>query len=329
MTETDDLKLEQLVRQAGHRTPLPEDIKARLEESFRKELQQARQKELRRKVQILVGIAASIILAVTLMVLNSKPPELTELATVERSKGQVFWQHEDQSGPLRSGNQIQENDIIRTAEGWLALKSKNIDINIRLDRETEIQFLGGNSVRLFKGSLYIDSGTSTKSRSFRILTDGITVEHVGTQYLVSSDSSGISVAVREGEIIIATKNQRIRSSALGKIGQLTKIGEDHQFTTTDIITHGPRWAWANQVAPQISIDGMSLDHFLHWVARQTGMTIRYESPAIQEAAVNMTLAGPHPTEAGILDILKTAMRTTPFHASIANGEISIGVQTDS
>ncbi len=325
MTEADEQKLERLVRHAGRRTPLPDDIRARLENTFRKELHLARGRKLRRKLQIYSGIAASIFLTVALVLFNNQRLERPEVATVERSKGQTFWQNEVQKGPLRSGNKIQANDIIRTSEGWLAIKPHGFNIDIRINRMTEIEFIDQESVRLVKGSLYIDAGRSAEHQSFRILANGISIEHVGTQYLVSSGSDGISIAVREGEVVIAARDQLVRSSAFGNAAQLTKIDANHKFSTTSILTHGQLWSWASTVAPDIDTNGMALDDFLEWVARESGMTIVYASADIREAASkDVILKGPIPTE-DVLVALQMAMPLTPFRASITNGVIHVDI----
>lgn len=323
MTEADEQKLEELVRKAGRRPPLPEDVKARLENSFRKELNMVRGKALRRRVQIVTGIAASIILAVALIVSNNQESEPAQIASVERNKGQTFWRNDERSGPLRPGDQIQPNDVVRTSEGWLAITPNGLDIDIRLNRMTEVKFLDRGTVRLIKGSLYIDAGPAAKHQPFRILTDGIAIEHVGTQYLVSSGDGEISIAVREGEVIIEVENQLVRSNASNNTGQLTIIDEFHQFTTTSILTHGQYWDWASKVAPDINTDGMPLNHFLEWVARESGMTIVYSSADIRDGASNdVILKGSIPTE-DVMVALQMAMPLTPYRASVRNGVINV------
>jgi len=325
MTEADENKLEELVRQAGRRTPLPDDVRARLEDSFRKELNMVQRKRLRRRAQILSGIAASFILAVLLIVFNSQRPDRPEIASVERTRGHTFWQYDEQTGPLRPGNLIKPNDVVRTSEGWLAITPSGLDIDIRLNRLTEVIFLDRETVRLIKGSLYIDAGLGAKHQAFRILTNGIAIEHLGTQYLVSSDDDGISIAVREGEVLIEIKDQLVRSNASDNAGQLTKIDQFHQFTTTRILTHGQYWDWASKVAPDINTDGMPLNHFLEWVARESGMTIVYSSAEIRDAASNdVILQGPIPTK-DVMAALLLAMPLTPFRASVADGVITVEI----
>ena len=332
MTEADDQKLEQLVRQAGRRTPLPEEARSRFEESFRAELQVTRHRRLRHRLQFVSGIAASIVLAVAVVLVRNQPVEVDVIANVTRSHGQTFWQHDDEGGPLRSGNQIQPNDIIRTTEGSLAIRPGGANIDIRLDHMTEIEFVNGRSMRLIKGSVYIDAPISklkagSGHQSFTTLVNGIAVDHIGTQYLVSIDEQGISVAVREGEVMIATGQQRHRSRASNNGGELIEFHDDHSFTTTRIVTYGERWAWANTLAPDIETDGMYLADFLDWVARETGFTIAYASPEIKQVVQyrggdGLRLMGNRGTE-DVFKALGAAMRNTQFSASIEEGVITI------
>lgn len=330
MTETDDQKLEQLVRLAGHRTPLPEEARSRFEESFRKELQATRNRRLRHRLQFASGIAACLVLAVALLLVRNQPVEVEVIATVERSHGQTFWQHDEEGGPLRSGNQIQPNDIIRTSAGSLAIRPRAVNIDIRLDRMTEIEFIDGQSMRLIKGSVYInvpslEPEASAGLQPFTTLVNGIAVNHIGTQYLVSSTEQGISVAVREGEVMIATNHQRHRSRATDKGAELVEIHADHSITKTRIVTYGERWAWANILAPDIETDGMYLVDFLDWVARETGFTIAYASPDIRllvQGKDGPILRGSRGTE-NVFKALGGVMRNTQFIASIDAGVITI------
>ncbi len=332
MTESDDQKLEHLVRRAGRRTPLPEDVRSRFEESFKKELLITRKRRLRHRLQFTSAIAASLVLAVILVLVRNQPMEVEIIAAVERSHGQTFWQRDDEGGPLRSGNRIQPNDIIRTSAGSLAIKPSGTSIDVRLNHMTEIEFVNGRSMRLIKGSVYIDAPISklkagSGHQPFTTLVNGIAVDHIGTQYLVSSTELGISIAVREGEVLIETDQQRHRSRAYDNGGELVEFHDDHSFTRTKIMTYGDRWAWANTLAPDIETDGMYLADFLDWVARETGFTIAYASSDIMQVVQSkgedkVVLIGSHRTE-DVFKALGDTMRTTQFSASIEEGVITI------
>lgn len=332
MTDADDQKLEQLVRQAGRRTPLPDETRSLFEASFRKELQRTRNRRLRHRLQWTAGIAASFVLAVVLVLDRNQPAEIELIATVERSYGQTSWQQDDEGGPLRAGNRIQPNDIIRTAAGSLAIRPSGSSIDIRLDRMTEIEFVNSQSLRLMKGSIYIDAPvlkhtSGTAHQPFTTLVDGFEVNHIGTQYLVSFGEQGISVAVREGEVIIETDQRQYRSRAFDHNGELIEFRDGHSFTTTSITTYGDRWAWANTLAPDIETDGMYLVDFLDWVARETGFTIAYASPDIMQRVElkgedAIVLIGSRQTE-DVFKVLEEVMPNTQFSASIEEGVITI------
>jgi hypothetical protein len=91
------------------------------------------------------------------------------------------------------------------------------------------------------------------------------------------------------------------------------------------LTHGQYWDWASKVAPDINTDGMPLNHFLEWVARESGMTIIYSSAEIRDAASNdVILKGRIPTE-DVLVALQIAMPLTPFRASVSDGVITVEI----
>jgi FecR protein len=328
MTETEDQKLAHLVRQAGHRTPLPEDARRRFEAAFRRELGSSRRKQLRSRFQIGCGIAAGIALVTLMLLIRNQPVEAVVIATVKQSHGQTFWLNDDEGGPLRPGNRIQQNDIIRTSEGSLALQPDGGGVDIRLTRMTEIEFTSAQSMRLLEGSVYVDADASPLP--FTILADGVQVDHLGTQYLVSSTERGISVAVREGEVMIVTRQVKHRSRARQNAGELIEFQDDDNFTVSRIMTYDERWAWTNTLAQDIETDGMYLVDFLTWAARETGYSVAYASADIMQAVQYkgkdtraLVLLGNHRTE-DVFKALEAVMRTTQFSASIGQGVITIG-----
>ncbi len=319
---TTDEKLEQLVRRAGKRTPLPDEVKQRLQTSFRRELQLNMRKRNRAKVLVLSGIAASILIAISFLILNDSPRPTSVIAKIERSEGETFWQYEDESGPLSYGNIIQPHDFIHTMEGSLSIRLENSSVNLRLGRMTEIEFIGKSSVRLVSGDIYVDAQPDGNHHSFSIRVNEIEVKHLGTQYLVSSNEDGISIAVREGEVIIKSRKQEFHSKGTTGKGELVSVSRTNKLTRSPINTHGSRWAWVNQMAPTIETNNMPIDKFLSWIARETGLKLVYNSPEILEAFHTELIKGSIPTE-DALRALDIVMNTTKYSVIIYEGTIKI------
>ena len=92
--------------------------------------------------------------------------------------------------------------------------------SLRIGANTRIRFVSVASAFLEDGRVYFDSrpglaaGTEAgASPDFLLETDRGTVRHVGTQYMVESDASGLVVSVREGEVEIegGTYEERVSS----------------------------------------------------------------------------------------------------------------------
>ncbi len=321
MTDTDDLRIEELLRAAGPRPPLPDEMKNRLEASFRTELLASRRKLVRRNMYLGAGLVASLVLTVMTYLNWQQPVSLEVIAKVQRSSGQTYWQQGRETGPLRSGNLVHTDDILRTAEGWLAISPPGSDIEIRLDRMTEVRAARENSIELISGSVYVDVHSAAIHQPFTIYAQGISIDHIGTQFMVSMNEQNVSVAVREGEVVIESKEQRIRGRATTDEAALVELDSDHHLVTSKIKKHGDRWEWASTFAPEIDTDGMSIGEFLNWIARETGTRILYTS-AEARAGANERIVGTIPT-GDVLQALDTAMSLTRFNAVIEDGVIIV------
>ena len=162
-TNNTEEKVAELVRGAGKRTPLPEDVRERLENSFRAELTNTQRRHRMSQTSIAGALAASLFISVFLVFQFTGNEQRLEVATVARDKGEVNWRHLEESGPLRRGNTIQLGDVLTTGEGAASLNPSGANIDIRLDRMTEITFIDPTTIQLNRGAVYIDSDPVQKS----------------------------------------------------------------------------------------------------------------------------------------------------------------------
>ena len=75
---------------------------------------------------------------------------------------------------------------------------------------------------------------------------------------------------------------------------------------------GAEWQWIEAVSPAISVDGMSVFDFLHWVGRETGHAIRFESATAEALARDSLLKGS--VNAGPRAELRLRMMTVDLEA---------------
>lgn len=110
------------------------------------------------------------------------------------------------------------------------------------------------------------------------------MEHIGTQYMVTSNANEVSIAVREGGIRYLGKSGTVTSHALKNEAELIKINRSGLASRRTIPTSGEQWRWVNNIAPDFSTEGKSLLMILNWAARETGRQISFATEEIRQQA---------------------------------------------
>ncbi len=322
-TIPDDEKLEALMRGAGPRTPLPDDIRHRMEATFRRELSQTQRNFRLRRVSAIAGIAATLLVAILLYVNPTTNQGRPIVADTTGQTGETTWRYEDESGPLRSGNVIRVNDVLRTGDGSVSLLLADSAIDIRLAPMSEITFSGPDELHVLAGAVYIDSGGD--SHPLTVTAGEVYVQHIGTQYVVSKQDMEIEVAVREGEITITHAKDIASARASAGKAQLMVFSSDGRRETSMIEAFDDRFIWAAKLSPSITTDGLPINDFFQWVGRQTGYRVVYTSEALASLTRSETIVGNFNTS-DALSALGKVERTTPFNTLVDHeaGTITIG-----
>lgn len=168
--------------------------------------------------------------------------------------------------------------------------------SLRVAANTRIEFVAGDEIYLRSGKVYFDSTPSelltavssgSKEARLRIRTDQGVVTHLGTQYMTESNDGELIISVREGEVMIDGNYHQ--ETALD--GQRISITGSARGSVSNLPRHGGAWSWVEEVAPLVSTDGRSVDEFLHWVSRETGLKVEYPDTVTQQAARDIVLKG--------------------------------------
>ena len=96
----------------------------------------------------------------------------------------------------------------------------------------------------------------------------------------------MTVRVREGRVFLLGGAGRHEASA-GT--QLDAAGGRVAKSVAPV--HGPGWTWTEEAAPEFSLEGQSLEAFVHWAARETGLSVRFEDDALARSAPRTLLHG--------------------------------------
>lgn len=244
----------------------------------------------RRKQRRLLSfaIAASVLLAVFTVFNTFRVNGIAEIqvASIDKSFGSIYVLGEN-------AEMLEGNNLITVVSGQTLITDNESGVGLawegggsmRIDADTRVEFIDRHSIYLHSGRVYFDSrpalltvGSSTDaSAELTIRTDHGVINHVGTQYMVQTDFTALTVTVREGEIIVGTST----ASESARGGQQLQILGGSSASIANIRTYGERWRWTEQLTPEIDVDGRSIYEFLQWVSHETGLGIEFESAAVE------------------------------------------------
>jgi ferric-dicitrate binding protein FerR (iron transport regulator) len=252
------------------------------------------------------ALAASLAL-VTLagLLWRSGPGVAAErFAVAEVVQGSVFVQRSWLQGgdaPLQSQAAVNVGDeIALPAASGASLRLGN-GINVRLAAGTRIHLASIDAITLDAGTLYVDADPRRARAALHVATALGRVEHLGTQYSVTSGPGLLEVAVREGRVRVAgASGAAAPTPAEAGAGELLRIDAGGHVARGAVETHGPRWAWLAGLATPFSMDGATLQQFLDWYTRETGMQVAFGDEAAarrRDSVLSGSIAGLAPEAA--------------------------------
>ena len=294
-----DDAVEALLEQASPRPTPPSKDEEMIREAVMSEWQTVTGRRRTRTRVTRFAVAATVLLglSVTFNMLQESGIAPVQVATIAKSHGSIHVRGEEsQMRKLRDLTLIMSGQLIITDhDSGIGLAWGNGG-SLRIAADTRIEFVSAEQVLLHSGRVYFDStpseliaGNSAGSggAKLRILTSHGTVSHLGTQYMTYTSASELTVSVREGEVLVDGTYHN--GTALA--GQQLSIVGSAWPSITNFPRHGEAWRWIEDVSPDVEIDGRSVDVFLNWVARETGLKIDYPNPATKQAAEDALLMG--------------------------------------
>jgi hypothetical protein len=86
---------------------------------------------------------------------------------------------------------------------------------------------------------------------------------------------------------------------------------------------GEEWGWIEKTTPAWNAEGKTLFEFLNWVSRESGMSIHFDSPAVEHLAKTESLVG-----YGLVDLeptvaLRIVLMTTDLDWTIKDGTVVV------
>lgn len=333
--DRDDETMERLLRLAGPRAGIPGDIEARVYERVRREWQASSQppdgarvyqfvrrewekdktRRQYRRWALPVALAASLLLAVTMLVQPPpSPPGRVMIGTVARVVDEAA------SGALPGvGQPIYAGDVLATGAGQkLGVVISNAT-SLRLDQNTTLTFVAEDEFRLESGRAYADTGDFMyRDRGLVMHTAMGTVTDVGTQFSVQVAAERLDVAVREGRVDVSHG----ASEFVAVAGERLRLHENKTAEMDTIAPHDPYWEWTASLAPVFDIENKSLLDFLRWAARETGRELVFEDNELRMSAMRTDLHG-SVEDFEPLEAVESVLATTNFRYRLEADRIVI------
>jgi hypothetical protein len=280
----------------------------------------------RRRLRIAASIAAgvatlSIGTFISLRSLDSSQSTAEPIADVTRVIGAVTVRSGD-SGEWTSlreaGPALPTGAVLRTSAGsGVALQIGAV--SVRIADRAEVVVESRSQLRLAHGKVYVDTGSNAGTGRMQVTSDAGILSDVGTQFEVQYQAGAYRVRVREGEVLLQRGEERLR----GRAGQQISIDRDGIVSNATIAADDPAWRWVHMLVSAPDIDNQPLTSLLAWVARETGVSVRYATPAIERRAgstiLHGSIRGLEPLEALAVMLATTDLR----HEVLADGTILI------
>lgn len=202
-----------------------------------------------------------------------------------------------------------------STDGRVLLALADTATTVRLDHGTEVVLRSKSELLLNSGSIYIDTGGTSKQRlsHVTVTTKFADITDIGTQYLIRATAASTIVAVREGIVRIVTGQQETESRALEGEAQQLSISRGLPVNSQTIPKYGAAWSWIHDIAPSFDTDKRPLIEYLEWVSRETGKSLQFDSTesarAAHKSVLHGALQGYSPEDA-----LKFHLSTTDFES---------------
>jgi hypothetical protein len=218
---------------------------------------------------------------------------------------------------LGAGAEFHTNQTLRArGSALIALEGGG---TLRISRGTVIGARSANEIELRRGEVYLDlPPTQPRAAAFVVHTALGSVEHVGTQFDVTTGNREIRVRVREGQVRLR------RASGIESAGAGTEliVPESGPVARHAMSTHGRQWSWVEALAPEFEIEDRPLGDFLQWAARETGRELQITDDRARSVVERTRLRG---SVRGLtpLEALERVLRSTSLRFDLHEDAIRV------
>jgi len=307
--ETD--MLGRIIRAAGRREPAPRETRDRVFAAASAALE-TKLGERRRRVTWRVAAAAAVaVVAVGIGYTTLRIGPALTVALSDQFIGEATFRSQDDEpwATMVRDRKLPAGSAVRTGQGGRVGLVMARGASLRLDELTEVRLVAPTRVEVIAGTVYVDS--RVPGAAIEVVTPVAITRDVGTQFEVRYRESEQRVRVREGAVLVTAGDREFS----GRAGEQLRLSPEGQLERAPIARDDPAWDWVQTVARTPDIDDQPLSVLLEWVGRETGRTIRFESPAVRDLARRTILHGSVRNMAP-LPAIRTVLATTDLDLAI-------------
>jgi ferric-dicitrate binding protein FerR (iron transport regulator) len=171
---------------------------------------------------------------------------------------------------LEAGAQVLRGRVLNVESDAALMLRYGTGLTVRAAAGTSLRLASAEEIELRHGSLFVDA-RSAGAQPLRIVTPLGVARHIGTQFLVSLHSQGLELAVREGRVQLLGARGAFELEQLEQL-DLPVGGRPRK---SRISASDPRFSWIGSLPAPFDLDGRTLDEFLAWFTRESGLTIEW------------------------------------------------------
>lgn len=188
----------------------------------------------------------------------------------------------------RRGDQVSVGvELTTEASGRLALRLES-GHSVRLDTGSAVRVVGRHELALVHGAVYVDSaGCGREAPPITIRTPHGAIRDVGTQFEVRDTGSTLRIRVREGKVALDSPGAALEVPA----GHEVSLAPNGSLVRREMTAADLALDWATAVSTPFEVQGRSLQEFLNWIARERGLTLRFDHADLAAAAPGIVLNG--------------------------------------
>ena len=191
--------------------------------------------------------------------------------------------------PAQTDLALRSRAQVRTAaDANLELRLVNGAL-LRLAGDTRVVLTRPDRIELQTGRLYVDANVPTAA--IQVVTDQGTVTDLGTQFEVEVAPTALTVLVRDGRVVLESKRTRLTAGARAGIGEALRIDSSGNVARRPLAANDEHWQWLSGARPPYVLERGTLHDFLAWSAAESGLTLRYQTEAVRQAAVQTHTSG--------------------------------------